>query len=90
MDTEDELPDALEHPPGWPVETLDVRDLPPPEPLAETLERASALEEGTVLVQFNDRLPQHLFPKLEDREFLHDSVETAEGAVTAIWHPPAI
>lgn len=65
-------------------ETLDVRDLPPPEPLKRTLERVEALD-GGVLVQVNDRVPQHLFPRLEDRGFAHDTVERAEDVVTVVW-----
>ena len=67
-------------------EHLDVADLPPPEPLVETLERVEALPDDGVLVQRNDREPQHLFPKLEDRGYTWESVERDDGTVlTAIW-----
>ncbi len=72
-------------PKGRPVEVLDVRDLPPPEPLTETLERLAALDDATVLVQLNDRAPQHLYPKLGDRGFTFSTEETDEATVTAIW-----
>lgn len=69
-------------------EYLDARDLPPPKPLSETLERLAALPDDTVLVQSNDRVPQHLFPKLEDRGYVWESTEAADDAVlTAIWTP---
>ncbi|WP_096388950.1 DUF2249 domain-containing protein [Halopenitus persicus] len=69
-----------------PTETLDARDLPPPRPLKDTLERLAALDDGTVLVQLNDRAPQHLYPKLEDRGYVYETVEADDGAVvTAIW-----
>jgi len=68
-----------------PVETLDVADLGPPEPLRQTLELLADLPDETVLVQHNDRAPQFLFPKLEDRGYAHDTVETEDGVVTAIW-----
>lgn len=65
-------------------ETLDVRELPPPKPLQETLETLADLDEDAVLIQVNDRTPQHLFPKLEDRGFEFES--TGDGPVyTAIW-----
>ncbi|MFB6121393.1 MAG: DUF2249 domain-containing protein [Halobacteriaceae archaeon] len=64
---------------------LDVRELPPPEPLAETLERVEEMDPGTVLVQLNDRAPQHLYPKLIDRGYEYETVETADAVVTAIW-----
>ncbi|MFC7058440.1 DUF2249 domain-containing protein [Halovenus salina] len=72
--------------PASPRETLDVRQLGPPKPLAETLERLAELEE-TVLVQLNDRAPQHLYPKLDDRGYAYETVETDEAVVTVIWEP---
>ena len=69
-----------------PRETIDVRNLGPPKPLAETLERLPELDAETVLVQCNDRVPQHLFPKLDDRGYEYGTVETDEGTVvTTIW-----
>ncbi|WP_255151250.1 DUF2249 domain-containing protein [Halorarius halobius] len=68
-----------------PVEHLDARELPPPEPLRRSLERLAELDDETVLVQVNDRVPQHLFPKLDERGYRHDTVETEEGVVTAVW-----
>ncbi|WP_418284612.1 DUF2249 domain-containing protein [Halorubrum sp. DTA46] len=71
-----------------PAETLDVRDLGPPEPLRRTLELLESLPEEAVLVQRNDRAPQFLYPKLEDRGYAYDTVESeTDGAVvTAIWN----
>lgn len=68
-----------------PVETLDARELPPPQPLTNTLERLAELDEGTVLVQLNDRAPQHLYPKLTDRGYEFETVQTDEAVVTAVW-----
>lgn len=63
---------------------VDVRDLAPPKPLQETLEALETMDENGVLVQVNDRVPQHLFPKLEDRGYEYHS--TGEDPVyTAIW-----
>ena len=71
-------------PNGADPEELDVRDLPPPEPLQKTLESLEAMADGQVLVQVNDRTPQHLFPMLEERGYSHES--TGEDPVyTAIW-----
>mgnify|MGYP000663443498 CR=1 len=72
-------------PTGRPRETLDTRDLPPPRPLQETLERLATLDAETVLVQVSDRTPQHLFPKLTDRGYAYDTVETDDGVVTVVW-----
>lgn len=68
-----------------PRETLDARELPPPQPLQNTLERLTELDDETVLVQHNDRVPQHLFPQLDDRGYSYETVETDDAVVTAIW-----
>lgn len=63
---------------------VDVRDLAPPKPLQETLETLGSMDDDGVLVQVNDRVPQHLFPKLEERGYAHKS--TGDDPVyTAIW-----
>jgi hypothetical protein len=67
------------------VETLDVRELGPPEPLRRTLELLADLPDEAVLVQRNDRAPQFLYPKLDDRGYRHETVETDDAVVTAIW-----
>lgn len=71
------------HDRSW--ETIDARELPPPEPLQRTLERLVDLESETVLVQLNDRAPRHLFPKLTDRGYTYETVDVEECVVTAIW-----
>lgn len=68
-----------------PWETLDARDLPPPRPLQNTLARLVELDGETVLVQLNDRAPQHLYPKLTDRGYEYETVETDGVVVTTIW-----
>jgi len=73
-------------PTGNPRESIDVRNLGPPKPLAETLERLPDLDPETVLVQYSDRAPQHLYPRLDDRGYEYGTVETDDGTVvTAIW-----
>lgn len=66
-------------------ETLDVRELPPPKPLQETLEAVVDLDED-VLIQINDRQPQHLLPKLDDRGLEYES-RGEDPVYTAIWKP---
>lgn len=58
-----------------PRTVIDVRSLGPPEPLKNTLEKLVELPDKTVLVQRNDRVPQFLFPKLEDRGYAYETVE---------------
>lgn len=66
-------------------DVLDVRELPPPEPLKVTLETLAELDDDDVVVQVNDRVPQHLFPRLDDRGFAYETVERDDRVVTAIW-----
>jgi len=68
-----------------PVERLDVRSLGPPKPLASTLETLAELDDDVVLLQDNDRAPQHLYPKLDDRGYAYETVETEDATVTVIW-----
>jgi len=68
-----------------PTECLDVRSLGPPEPLTRTLELLADLPDETLLVQRNDRAPEFLYPKLEDRGYAYATVERDDDVVTAVW-----
>lgn len=70
-----------------PHEVLDVRELGPPKPLTETLETLADFPDDAppVLVQVNDRAPQHLYPKLTDRGYEFETVTDAEAVLTTIW-----
>ncbi|WP_135663666.1 DUF2249 domain-containing protein [Halorhabdus rudnickae] len=76
---------ASDAPDGRSQVELDVRNLGPPKPLKQTLEATADLADDAVLLQYNDRKPQHLYPKLEDRGLAHDTVETDDATVTVIW-----
>lgn len=67
--------------------TLDVRALAPPEPLTETMDAVADLGTDELLVQINDRVPQHLFPRLEDHGIEHETVEVDGAVLTALWRP---
>jgi uncharacterized protein (DUF2249 family) len=84
MDADSSLAET-DAPTDRPRETLDARDLPPPRPLKDTLERLADLDESVVLVQLNDRRPQHLYPRLEDRRYEYETVDAEEAVVTAVW-----
>ena len=86
-ETERLVREELGLPDDAPTERLDVRNLGPPKPLKNTLERLVDLDDDTVLVQLNDRAPQHLYPKLEDRGYEYETTEAEDGVVTAIWTP---
>ena len=75
----------MDAPAERPRETLAAADLPPPEPLQRTLERLPALAEDVVLVQHNDRAPQHLYPKLDDRGYEYATKVRDDSVLTAIW-----
>lgn len=77
--------DRTDAPADRPVELLEVAQLGPPEPLRQTLETLPNLDDETVLVQINDRAPQHLYPKLEDRGYSYDTTEQSDVVLTAIW-----
>lgn len=70
-----------------PCEHINAAELPPPEPLKKTLETLAELDDDVVLVQSNDRAPQHLYPKLEDRGYEYVTHEEEEKTVTVIWKP---
>jgi len=68
-----------------PVETLDARDLPPPQPLSQSLELLVELDDEVILLQRNDRAPQHLYPKLADRGYEYETIERDEETLTVVW-----
>ncbi|MXV64328.1 DUF2249 domain-containing protein [Natronorubrum sp. JWXQ-INN-674] len=85
MQSADTVLDRTDAPTDRPREILDVRSLGPPEPLARTLETLAEGPDETVLVQRNDRAPQFLYPKLEDRGYVYETVELDAEVVTVIW-----
>ncbi|MDH7603517.1 MAG: DUF2249 domain-containing protein [Melioribacter sp.] len=48
---------------------LDVRELPPPEPMMKILEKLADVDDKTVLLVHHHREPMMLYPKLEERGF---------------------
>ena len=82
---DDSLLDRTDAPADAPLETLDVRELGPPQPLRETLELLPDLDDETVLIQYNDRAPQHLYPRLDDRGYSYETVTSADVTTTVIW-----
>lgn len=68
-----------------PAETIDTRDLPPPQPLQQTLEQLADLDDSIVLVQLTEKRPQYLFPELDDRGYEYESLDLADGMAMVIW-----
>jgi uncharacterized protein (DUF2249 family) len=69
--------------------TLDVRGLPPPEPMVRVLELLDGLAPGATLTVLHERRPMFLYPQLEDRGFTHVTEEPAPGVVRIVIRRPA-
>jgi uncharacterized protein (DUF2249 family) len=61
--------------------TIDVRGLPPPQPMVLVLERLTDLAEGETLEVLHERRPVFLYPQLDERGFSHETDEPAPGLV---------
>lgn len=64
---------------------VDARGLEPPEPMVKILEAVAALPDGGEIRAHTDRRPVHLYPQLEERGFVGESVQVEDGSfVTSI------
>ncbi|UIP01544.1 DUF2249 domain-containing protein (plasmid) [Halobaculum sp. CBA1158] len=79
-----DLRESLDAPADAPAEGIDVRDAPAPKPLTRTLETLESLPAETVLLQRNDRVPVHLFDRLDERGYRYETLERDGEALTAI------
>ena len=61
------------------TDVLDLRGLPPPEPLVRALEAVEALPNGDELVIVTERRPVHLLPLLLERGVEVSVRELADG-----------
>jgi len=66
------------------VVTLDVRGLPPPQPLVRALERVETLGPGECLELIHDRRPMLLYPHLETLGLAHETSEPEPGLVRVL------
>lgn len=73
---------------GEGVVVLDVRGLDPPEPLVRTLAALESLTADATLVQVNERVPQHLLPRLAELGFEHSIREDGAGVVRVFIRRP--
>jgi uncharacterized protein (DUF2249 family) len=69
---------------------LDVRDLPPPEPMQRALEAIEALKAGESLQVLTDREPTLLYHELERRSHSYTSESSSEGYRTTIRRGAAV
>ena len=61
-------------------QTLDLRDLPAPEPLEAALGAAEALRGGESFVALTPRVPALLLVRLRERGFAVQATEEADGS----------
>ena len=55
--------------------TIDVRELVPPEPMIRVLQALEALPDGARLLVHHVRRPMHLYDRLDEMGFAHDTRE---------------
>ena len=59
---------------------VDARGLEPPQPLIKILEALASLPEGAELRAHTERKPMHLYAQLEERGFVGQTEEQADGS----------
>ncbi len=69
---------------------LDVRGLPPPEPMQRALEAVEALKAGESLQVLTDREPTLLYQELSRRSHTYTSESSGEGYRTTIRHSETV
>jgi uncharacterized protein (DUF2249 family) len=65
---------------GVPVLEVDARGLEPPQPMVKILEALGTLPQGAKLRARTDRRPMHLYAQLEERGFVGQTEEQADGS----------
>ncbi|MBF0164601.1 MAG: DUF2249 domain-containing protein [Magnetococcales bacterium] len=69
---------------------LDVRDLPPPEPMLRILEAVTFLHPGESLRVIHNRVPHPLYPRLRERGLLVETLEHGDNdEIHLVIHRPA-
>ncbi|HET7036811.1 MAG TPA: DUF2249 domain-containing protein [Thermomicrobiaceae bacterium] len=69
--------------------TIDVSELVPPEPLIRIMEALEALPPGASLLVHHVRRPIHLYARLEEEGYRHQTREPAPGKVELLIEKPA-
>lgn len=63
---------------------VDARGLEPPQPLVVILEALARLPQGYAMRALTDRLPQLLYPRLEERGFIGKTQKHDDGSFITI------
>jgi uncharacterized protein (DUF2249 family) len=80
-------PQPTPNEPATEIVDVDARGLEPPMPLVKILEALASLSSRGQLRAHTDRRPVHLYPQLEAREFVGQTVEQPDGSfITNIRH----
>jgi uncharacterized protein (DUF2249 family) len=77
-----------EHAGAWTAPTatisIDVSELIPPEPMIKILEALEDLEPGSSLLVNHVRRPMHLYPRLDELDYSHETQEVGPGHVQVL------
>lgn len=68
--------------------TIDVRDLVPPEPMIKILETLTALPPGGTLLVRHVRRPMHLYPRLDELGYRHETRELGPEQIEVLIQKP--
>lgn len=68
---------------------IDVRGLPPPQPLVAILRRVNALGADETLVVHHDRVPVLLFSELDEIGWEAERLDAPQGEVRLLLHKAA-
>lgn len=63
------------------TEHIDVRGLPPPQPLVEILRLVRSIDDGRALIVHLERDPQPLYPELAELGWAAEIIESEPGEV---------
>lgn len=70
--------------------TIDVSELVPPEPMIRILEALEELPDGGSLLVHHVRRPMHLYPRLDELGYAHQTRDLAPGRVEVLIEKPVV
>jgi len=69
--------------------TIDVSELVPPEPMIRILSELEALPAGSTLLVHHVRRPMHLYPRLDELGYRHETRDLGPGRIELLIEKPA-